>query len=154
MEGMAASTSRAQRLWRALALACPHCGGGRLFAGWFRMHPACSRCGLPFSREPGFYLGSIYVNYGVTVIVTLVAYATIVLGLGGSHQTALVACLAVAVVLPMLFFRHARSLLLALDSSVNSRQAEAAGAFREADLTAARGYGPATPAPASGGSRS
>lgn len=119
---MAASPSRVTRLRRALALVCPHCGDGRLFAGWFRMRPSCAACGGTFAREPGFYLGSIYVNYGVTVIVTLVAYATIVLGLGGSHQTALVACLAVAVVLPMLFFRHARSLLLALDSSVNQHQ--------------------------------
>jgi len=122
VEGMPLSSSRAQRLWRALALACPHCGGGRLFAGWFRMHPACSRCGLPFTREPGFYLGSIYVNYGVTVIVTLAAYALIVLGLEGSHEAALATCLAIAVLLPVVFFRHARSLLLALDSSVNRHQ--------------------------------
>ncbi len=122
MEGMAASSSLALRLRRALALACPRCGGGGLFAGWFRMHPACGRCGLPFTREPGFYLGSIYVNYGVTVIVTLAAYAGIVLGLGGSHEAALATCLAIAVLLPVVFFRHARSLLLALDASVNRHQ--------------------------------
>lgn len=122
MEGMEPSPARAIRLRRAFALVCPNCGGGRLFAGWFRMHPACPRCGLPFTREPGFYLGSIYINYGVTVLVTLAVYATIVLGLGGGHEVALAICLVVAVVLPVLFFRHARSLLLALDSSVNRNQ--------------------------------
>jgi len=121
VEAMASSRSRRPNLARALALRCPRCGGGRLFAGWFRMHPACDRCGLPFAREPGFYLGSIYVNYGITVILTGSLYAAI-LGLGGSHEAALAACLAVAVLFPIAFFRHARSLLLALDSSVNRHQ--------------------------------
>ena len=131
---MEPSPSRALRLRRAFALVCPHCGGGGLFAGWFRMQPACSRCGLPFTRDPGFYLGSIYINYGVTVLVTLAVYATIVLGFGGTHETALVTCLVVAVLLPVLFFRHARSLLLALDSAVNRHQ----GRHGAADLAALR----------------
>lgn len=87
------------------------------------MHDACPACGLSFRREPGFYLGSIYLNYGTTVIVTGLLYAALVLGVGTSAETALGICLAAAVLLPMLFFRHARSLLLALDSSVNARQA-------------------------------
>lgn len=107
---------------RALALRCPRCGGGRLFHGWFRMRPACAVCGASFAREPGFYLGSIYVNYGVTVIVTGALYAALVAVVGVSHEAALAACLAVAVVLPVVFFRHARSLLLAIDGAVNRRQ--------------------------------
>jgi len=91
------------------------------------MHDACPACGLSFRREPGFYLGSIYLNYGATVVVTGLLYATLVLGAGTSNEMALGICLAVAVLLPVLLFRHARSLLLALDSSVNSRQAGAVG---------------------------
>jgi uncharacterized protein (DUF983 family) len=111
-----------QRFLRAVRLACPRCGHGSLFSGFFRMHEACGRCGLSFAREPGFYLGSIYVNYGVTVIVTGGLYGLLVLGCGLSPETALAWCLAVAVALPILFFRHARSFLLALDSSVNRHQ--------------------------------
>lgn len=107
---------------RGLALRCPRCGFGRLFCGWFRMHEACAACGAPFAPEPGFYLGSIYVNYGVTVVVTGAIYAGLVAGLGISPEAALAVCLGMAVVLPVLFFRHARSLLLALDWSVNRRQ--------------------------------
>jgi hypothetical protein len=77
------------------------------------MHDGCSACGLTFRREPGFYLGSIYINYGVTVILTGLLYAALVLGLGLPQQTALGACLAMAVVVPLAFFRQARSLLLA-----------------------------------------
>lgn len=104
-------------------LRCPACGDAPLFAGLVRMHDECSSCGLSFRREPGFYLGSIYLNYGATVIVTGLLYAALVLGAGTSSETALGVCLAVAVVMPVLAFRHARSLLLALDSSVNARQA-------------------------------
>ncbi|MFM8291251.1 MAG: DUF983 domain-containing protein [Planctomycetia bacterium] len=127
--------SRGTSLSRALALRCPRCGGGRLFAGWFRMHPACDRCGLPFTREPGFYLGSIYVNYGITVLLTGAIYAAI-LGLGGSHEAALTTCLAVAVLFPVIFFRHARSLLLALDSSVNRHQGGDPAALASDDASA------------------
>ena len=120
------SGGRLAAVGRALMLRCPRCGGGRLFRGWFRMHDACPACGVSFAREPGFYLGSIYINYGVTVIATGALYATLVAGVGVSHETALAACLAVAVVLPVIFFRHARSLLLAIDGSVNRGQSPGA----------------------------
>jgi uncharacterized protein (DUF983 family) len=116
-------------LARAVLLRCPACGSGPLFRGWFRMHDACRSCGASFRREPGFYLGSIYINYGATVIVTGAIYATLVMGLGTSHETALAVCLAVAVAFPVLFFRHARSFLLALDGSVNRHQQEACNAM-------------------------
>ena len=83
------------------------------------MAEACDQCGLGFAREQGFYIGSIYFNYGATVIATGALYALLVLGLGRSHELALAVCLAAAVALPIWFFRYARSLLLALDCSVN-----------------------------------
>ncbi len=98
------------------------------------MHDACAACGVSFVREPGFYLGSIYINYGITVIATGGLYAILVAGCGTSHEAALAACLVVAVVLPVLFFRHARSLLLALDGSVNRRQSPGAAAAPVEDL--------------------
>ena len=90
------------------------------------MHEACPHCGFSYEREPGFYLGSIYLNYGATVILTGALYAILVMGLGLSNETTLAICLAAAVLCPILFFRHARSFLLALDSSVNQDQARSA----------------------------
>jgi uncharacterized protein (DUF983 family) len=109
-------------LVRAFGLRCPRCGQGKLFRGWFRMHEGCGACHASFRREQGFYLGSIYINYGATVIVTGALYALLVLGIGWSNEAALSACLVVAVLFPAWFFRYARSLLLALDGSVNERQ--------------------------------
>ena len=110
-------------LVRAVRLRCPRCGEGRLFRGLFQMNESCSACGASFKREQGFYLGSIYINYGATVIGTGALYALLVLGIGWSHKAALAACLVAAVVFPIWFFRWARSLLLALDGSVNQQQA-------------------------------
>jgi uncharacterized protein (DUF983 family) len=39
-------------LRRGLRKRCPHCGEGRLFAGW-RQLERCSVCGLVFVRNPG-----------------------------------------------------------------------------------------------------
>lgn len=128
----ASSPLRLTAFARGVRLRCPACGRGPLFRSWFRMHDACHGCGLPFTREQGFYLGSIYINYGVTVIVTGALYGLLVAGLGTSHETALTACLVVAVALPILFFRHARSFLLALDGSVNRHQ-QPAGAAGDPD---------------------
>ena len=122
--------SRFRVFSHAVRLRCPRCGIGPLFRGAFRMYEACPHCGFSYEREPGFYLGSIYMNYGATVILTGALYALLVLGLGLSNETTLAVCLAAAVLCPILFFRHARSFLLALDSSVNqdqARTAEAAG---------------------------
>ncbi len=86
------------------------------------MHESCTHCGFSYEREPGFYLGSIYLNYGATVILTGSLYALLVMGMGLSNETTLTVCLAAAVLCPIFFFRHARSFLLSLDSSVNQNQ--------------------------------
>jgi uncharacterized protein (DUF983 family) len=122
----------------AFRLRCPRCGEGRLFAGWFRMEPGCLRCGLDFRREPGFYLGSIYINYGITALSTITLYGLLVLWAGWSAEQALAACLAVAVALPMWLFRYARAFLLAIDSSVNREPAGAAGPAADGSLSEAQ----------------
>jgi len=107
------------------------------------MEPGCPACGLDFRREPGFYLGSIYINYGITALSTIGLYGLLVLGAGWSAEQALAACLAVAVALPMWLFRYARAFLLAIDSSVNREptagsQESGGGSLSEAQLNSHR----------------
>ena len=61
-------------LSRALRLRCPICGRGKLFRWWLLMHERCPNCGVKFEREPGFFLGSIYINYGLTALIVAIAY--------------------------------------------------------------------------------
>jgi len=33
------------------------------------MNKACPHCGLVFEREPGYFLGAMYVSYGISIVV-------------------------------------------------------------------------------------
>jgi uncharacterized protein (DUF983 family) len=105
---------------RALALRCARCGEGTLFAGWFAMHDTCPHCGLRFEREPGYFVGAIYVNYAATAVLCLGAPIAldVAFGIPSWAQVALGAALAVLV--PVVFFRYSRSLWLGIDHFVTS----------------------------------
>jgi uncharacterized protein (DUF983 family) len=108
-----------RRVGRALRLRCPRCGRGKLFDGWFTTNERCSECDLDIRREPGFYLGSIYFNYGMTALVVTIAYLTgIAMGYGRSRWL-LWAAVTFCVVFPLWFFRYARSLWLGMDHYVD-----------------------------------
>ena len=100
---------------RALRLRCPRCGRSPLYARYFRMHERCAACGLRYEREQGFFVGAIYINYAVTVAVAV----GVVLGLDWTVGLTLAQQLAIGVglgvVVPLAFFRHARSLWLVMN---------------------------------------
>jgi len=58
---------------------CPRCRRGNIFRysifrGFPKMHDRCPVCDLKFNREPGYFLGAMYVSYGLgLVIVALIA---------------------------------------------------------------------------------
>jgi uncharacterized protein (DUF983 family) len=47
-----------------------------IFSGFPRMHECCPVCGLKFEREEGYFLGAMYVSYGLALI-TIVALGII-----------------------------------------------------------------------------
>ena len=56
--------------WKAIAQRkCPRCLTGRVYNGIFKPRKTCPDCGLVFEREPGYYLGSFYISYGLGVAV-------------------------------------------------------------------------------------
>ncbi|HEX7448213.1 MAG TPA: DUF983 domain-containing protein [Pirellulales bacterium] len=100
---------------RSCRLRCPRCGESPLFTGWFRMNPRCECCGLSFLQEPGFYLGSIYFNYGLTALIVTVAYFALYFATDLPGNTLLIGLTAFCVLFPLWFFRYARSLWLGFD---------------------------------------
>ncbi|RMG32596.1 MAG: DUF983 domain-containing protein [Planctomycetota bacterium] len=102
-------------LWRGLRLRCPRCGRSSLFRTYFRMVSDCPECGFHFERDPGYFLGSVYLNYGLTALSMTVAYVTLHLGLGVPNRVLLGPLLVWCVVFPLVFFRFARALWLAMD---------------------------------------
>lgn len=100
---------------RALRLRCPACGTGRIFSGWFTMNSTCPQCGRPFDRGPGYFLGSIYFNYGVTAVLVIVFYFVCFFTEVLTDRQTLLALSCFAIVFPLWFFRYARSLWIAFD---------------------------------------
>lgn len=79
------------------------------------MNERCGECSYDFRREPGFFLGSIYVNYGVTSMIVTVAYlAFFISGVLADWQR-LTLCLIFAVAFPLWFHRYSRAAWLAFD---------------------------------------
>lgn len=107
--------SLATLLGRALRLRCPVCGQGPMFRGLLSMNKRCSHCGLWYERASGYFLGSIYFNYTVTAVIASAAYLLPMVWLGRPPQWLLVPIVAFCVIFPLMFFRYARSLWLALD---------------------------------------
>jgi uncharacterized protein (DUF983 family) len=103
--------TRLQIVARGLANRCPNCGGRTLFreGTLFQVNKACPRCGLAIERDDGFFIGSMSLNYGVTLVgfltpVLLLAY----FGVIGTTVAAYVAG-AGALLFPILFYRSSRS---------------------------------------------
>lgn len=107
--------SLGQAFSRGIRLNCPMCGKGRLFKGFIRMEKICSVCGFHFERGPGYFLGSTYINYGVTTLLTTWIYMVLRFGFEISKSLLIPALAAFCVIFPVLFFRYARSLWLSFD---------------------------------------
>jgi uncharacterized protein (DUF983 family) len=96
---------------------CPRCGAGRLFSSWFRIRERCPRCGLRLEREEGGFLGAMTLNYVITALawVTLLV-VWLVVDLPDLNVSALtIASLAVAVLVPLLFWPFSKTIWAAVD---------------------------------------
>lgn len=108
------SVTRSQIIGRGLRIHCPNCGSPGLFkeGKWFTLNRSCTRCGLRFERDEGGFLGAISLNYGFTVVCFLVPVLVLYLkGILSGLAASLIAGVG-AIVVPMLFYRHSRSLWL------------------------------------------
>lgn len=61
---------------------CPYCKGSEanifndpLFSiGFPKMNNECPNCSSKFEKEPGFFVGAMYVSYGLVVLEGILAY--------------------------------------------------------------------------------
>lgn len=104
---------------RGLRLRCPGCGEGRVFDGLFRMGARCPACGLEFEREPGYFVGAIYINYGLTVLSALAGYFVLEAWLAPPVGWQLAVWAPFTVLFPLGSYRYSKTLWLALDHLVD-----------------------------------
>jgi uncharacterized protein (DUF983 family) len=61
---------------------CPSCHEGNFFKHTFtfkpskvtQLHNNCPKCNLRYMVEPSFYYGAMYVNYGITVAISVLTF--------------------------------------------------------------------------------
>ena len=105
--------TRVQIVTRGLTNRCPNCGAPTLFKSGtlFQINSQCPKCGFQFERnnDEGFFLGSMSLNYGVTLVcfllpVLLLWYFKVI-----GDTVAIVLAGVGAVGFPALFYRSSRS---------------------------------------------
>jgi uncharacterized protein (DUF983 family) len=104
-------------LRRALALRCSVCGSGGLFRRWTHMVERCPRCGFLFERTEGQFIGAVGMNTIVTfgaLLITLVI-GFVVTSPDIAVVPVLVAGLAVAGLLPLIFYPFSKTTWIAID---------------------------------------
>jgi uncharacterized protein (DUF983 family) len=83
------------------------------------MAEACALCGLRFERAQGYFVGAIYVNYAMTVLVAIVGFVLLWGVAGFSTRGQLAVLVPLVVIFPLWFFRYSRSLWLAVEWAIN-----------------------------------
>jgi uncharacterized protein (DUF983 family) len=105
--------SRLQIVARGLTVRCPNCGSHTLFKAGkpLEVNKTCPACGFRIERnnDEGFFLGSLSLNYGVTLVgfllpVLLLAYYHVI-----GVTTATVLAIVGAIGVPILLYRPSRS---------------------------------------------
>ena len=69
-------------LWTVLNHKCPHCREGNIFKDdgsfhlktFMKMYDECPVCGQKTDIEPGFYIGTAYVSYALTVAFSVATF--------------------------------------------------------------------------------
>jgi uncharacterized protein (DUF983 family) len=106
-----------QYLRRALRLRCPVCGARGIFRGLV-MRDTCPGCGFEFEREPGYWTNAATMNFMISGGVVLMVIGPIVFT-GIPVPLILAISLALAAVVPLLWFRHFKTIWLAIDLHFN-----------------------------------
>jgi uncharacterized protein (DUF983 family) len=100
---------------------CPVCLRGRVFRGLWRTREQCSVCETRYDREHGYFVGAMYLAYGLGVLI-LVPLTVWLMALDVSvWWIALIAELQIVVCSPLLF-RYSRVLWLHLDEILDPRE--------------------------------
>lgn len=80
------------KLYSILNRKCPRCQEGNFFKfsvtynprKVIETHENCASCNLKYMLEPSFYIGAMYVNYGIIVAMSVLIFIITTLALGFS----------------------------------------------------------------------
>ena len=95
-----------------------------MFADMFRMKTNCPNCRFKFEREPGYFVGAMYINYGATVFIAFGGYFALDYLTPISFLQNFILWIVFSGTFPVLFFRYSRSLWLSFDYMFNPSEIE------------------------------
>lgn len=102
------------RLSLGLRGRCPHCGLGQLFARRFHLNDTCPYCAVRFARARGEMLGAMYLNSMLTLVLALAGFFIAEWLFQPALLVQFVVWVAFCLIFPLLFFRLAYGLWLAI----------------------------------------
>ena len=103
-------------------LRCPRCHEGAAFRSLLDMHQACPVCGYVFEREPGYFVGSMYISYALAIPVYVALAGVLKLLLRGRSDLVVLA-LALPLFIPFapFLFRYSRVIWMHLDLALDRK---------------------------------
>lgn len=101
--------SKREILRRGMRNRCPNCGAKSLFKKGLRINHKCARCGLWFERDEGFFLGSMSINYTVTIFAFMLPILILTMVGLIPVRTGFILAILAAIGCPILFYRCSRS---------------------------------------------
>ena len=121
MHDTVAERSRIAAIARQL---CPRCRSGKIFRSslltWFpKMNERCPVCDFKFEREQGYFLGAMYISYGIGLIVIVVTACVLWLGFGLRMDKAAIGGVVIFLPLAPPVTSFARVLWLHLDWTID-----------------------------------
>lgn len=105
---------------------CPRCREGRIFRGPVYRAPLamldnCPVCGLKFEREQGYFLGAMYVSYGLSIPPVLVLILLIRMLSGWPYDVSIGAAFVAYLPFVPVVARFARVVWMYVDQSFDPR---------------------------------
>jgi len=106
---------------------CPRCRRGKIFRTSIvfsipKMYERCPVCGLKFEREQGYFLGAMYISYGLALVTIAFLAVALWLGLKWSFQKTVVWAIVLFVPFAPLLTFFSRVLWIYLDQAVDPEE--------------------------------
>ena len=103
---------------------CPRCRRGKIFRSSIvfsipKMYERCPVCDLKFEREQGYFLGAMYISYGLALVTISVIAVALWLGLKWSLQKTVVWAVIVFIPFAPVLTFFSRVLWIYLDQAVD-----------------------------------
>ena len=127
------------KLYSIFTNTCPKCQTGQFFKTnnpynlkkFDKVHDACAYCKESFTREPGFYIGSMYVSYALSVALMVTVFIGFVIILDYDMNYVLGGLLISYIILIPVMFRLARLIWINIFVKYDPDKAKLARGLKE-----------------------